>query len=323
MSERRSESNCAALRSGRSRRRLTAAGRAGAQEGTAARGAAAVTSGLAPLARSCSSRASSTQMVVLNDDRWSHSVPRSSSRHPAAARRAAGRRRRGWQGQPRYPGRRGAGRPHLPVNARLDLACKEGIASAFLRATSLPRHPVSDEAHRPARLGCSQDPAPGLAAEGGHASWSPTHGSMPPAPPAVGPLQGQQPRAPALGSDPCALGRDLVRGRTDQVAITCQRIDGSKSSSQRMTDWLGFGICRLGGLVAICCFSFGQPVSRRRILRPDTPPQRSSAVPFLARCSPAHQNMAPNNTTLDRPRSSLRGPPFCTQTALFPLTTDP
>ena len=31
------------------------------------------------------------------------------------------------------------------------------------------------------------------------------------------PLEGEQPRARALGGDPRALGRDFVRGRTDQV----------------------------------------------------------------------------------------------------------
>ena len=34
----------------------------------------------------------------------------------------------------------------------------------------------------------------------------------------VGPLQGEQPCAHALGGDPRALGRDLLRGRTDQVS---------------------------------------------------------------------------------------------------------
>ena len=34
----------------------------------------------------------------------------------------------------------------------------------------------------------------------------------------VGPLEGEQPSARALGGDPRALGRDLVRGRTDQVS---------------------------------------------------------------------------------------------------------
>ena len=37
--------------------------------------------------------------------------------------------------------------------------------------------------------------------------------------------------------------------------ITCQRIEGSESSSHCMTDLFGFGACRLGGLIAICWFS--------------------------------------------------------------------
>src|SRR5262249_600877 len=34
--------------------------------------------------------------------------------------------------------------------------------------------------------------------------------------------------------------------------ITCQRIEGSESSSHCMTDLFGFGACRWGGVVAIC-----------------------------------------------------------------------
>ena len=92
------------------------------------------------------------------------------------------------------------------------------IAVTFLRATSLPRHPVADEAHRAARL-----LARGIETHLPQQHQG-VHGGVPPAvprraaPPPVGPLEGEQPRARALGGDPRALGGDLVRGRTDQVS---------------------------------------------------------------------------------------------------------
>src|SRR5262249_48785911 len=46
-----------------------------------------------------------------------------------------------------------AARRHLAVDARLALAREEGIAVAFRRAASLPRHAVADEAHRAPCLG--------------------------------------------------------------------------------------------------------------------------------------------------------------------------
>jgi len=39
---------------------------------------------------------------------------------------------------------------NLPIDARLDFALKEGIALAFPRTTSVPRHPVADAIHRAA-----------------------------------------------------------------------------------------------------------------------------------------------------------------------------
>jgi hypothetical protein len=43
-------------------------------------------------------------------------------------------------------------------------------------------------------------------------------------------------------------------GTSVRSRITCQRIEGSESSSQRMTDLFCFEDCRLGGLIAICWF---------------------------------------------------------------------
>src|SRR6185503_1770440 len=104
-----------------------------------------------------------------------------------------------------------AHRGDLPVDAGLHFAFEEGIAPAFRRATSLPGYPVANETHRAARL---------------FARWLETqlpqehqdvHGGVPPAvprraaPAPVGCLEGEQPRARALGGDPRSLARDLVR----------------------------------------------------------------------------------------------------------------
>ena len=40
-------------------------------------------------------------------------------------------------------------------------------------------------------------------------------------------------------------------GASVRSRITCQRIEGSESSSQRMTELFDFEACRLAGLVAI------------------------------------------------------------------------
>ena len=143
----------------------------------------------------------------------------------------------------------GADRRHLPVDAGLHLAGEEGIAVAFRRAAPLPRHAVTDEAHR----------APCLVARGIEThlpqQHQDVHGGVPPAvprraaPPPVGPLEGEQPRTRALGGDPRALGRDLVRGRIGQVphhlpADRRVRIeqpvdDGHGSPSDRGVQWFG------------------------------------------------------------------------------------
>ena len=134
----------------------------------------------------------------------------------------------------------GAARPHLPVDARLDLALEEGIAVKILslpRAVpvpSLPPHVVADQTDRTARLHRSRDRDPVHAAATGRASWSSNSWFNAVASPRpVGSLEGEQLRAPALRRDPRALGRDLFRGRTDQVSAS--PASGSKGQNRAAT----------------------------------------------------------------------------------------
>ena len=111
-----------------------------------------------------------------------------------------------------------ADRAHLSIDTGLQLTGEEGIVITLLRAATLPGHAVTDEAHRATCLvaGRIETQVP--------QQHQDVHGGVPPtvprraAPPPVGPLEGEQPRAHALGGDPGALGRDLIRGRTDQVS---------------------------------------------------------------------------------------------------------
>jgi hypothetical protein len=81
----------------------------------------------------------------------------------------------------------------------------------------VPGHAVADEAHRAACL-----VARGIETEVPQQHQD-MHGEVPPpvprctAPRPVGVLEGEQPRARALGGNPCALRRDLLRGRIGQV----------------------------------------------------------------------------------------------------------
>ena len=101
------------------------------------------------------------------------------------------------------------------MSARLHLSGKEGVTVAFRRAATLPDHAITDEAHRAARL-IARGIETHVPQQHQH-----MHGGVPPAiprraaPSPVGSLEGEEPRARALGRDPRALGRDLVRVRTD------------------------------------------------------------------------------------------------------------
>ena len=186
---------------------------------------------LPPVARSCSSRASSTQIVVLNDDRV-EPFGASQFQPPSDSCSASSR----LMMPPDILAKVGASRRHLAVDAWLHLAFKEGIAVAFRRPATLPRHAVADEAHRTPRLR-----ARGIEPQVAQQPQDVHRGVPPTVPRCAGPrpvglLQGEQPRAPALGGDPRALGRDFSAGAPVRSRITCQRIDGSESSSQRMTE---------------------------------------------------------------------------------------
>src|SRR5262249_31621552 len=110
-----------------------------------------------------------------------------------------------------------ATRAHLSIDTGLHLTGEEGIAVTLLRAATLPGHAVTDEAHRAARL-----VARGIETHVPEQRQD-VHSGVPPAvprhaaPPPVGPLESEQPRARALGGDPRALCRNLVLGRADQV----------------------------------------------------------------------------------------------------------
>src|SRR5262249_8177214 len=108
-------------------------------------------------------------------------------------------------------------RGDLPVDAGLYLAFKEGISVAFRRARSLPGHPIANKAHDAARL-----VARGIETHLPQQHQD-VHGGVPPAvprratPAPIGSLEGEQPRACALGGDTRTLGRGLISGRTEQV----------------------------------------------------------------------------------------------------------
>ena len=72
----------------------------------------------------------------------------------------------------------------------------------------------------------------------------------------------QRPSAPCRASSRAPQPSVATRARSAATSsagapvrsrITCQRIEGSESSSHWMTDLSGFGACRLGGTVIILC----------------------------------------------------------------------
>src|SRR6266704_925348 len=83
----------------------------------------------------------------------------------------------------------------------------------------------------PAKKGCRPLPADRILA---------TSRGRGPGPPPVGRLQGEQPRARALGRDPCTLGRDLLVGRIGQVShrLPTDRRVRSKQPPYDRTRWL-------------------------------------------------------------------------------------
>src|SRR5262249_49392079 len=129
----------------------------------------------------------------------------------------------------------GAGRGHLPVDARLHLAGEEAIAVTLRRPTALPRHAVADEAHRAACLF-----ARGVETEVTQQHQD-VHRGVPPAVPRraaplpVRRLEGEQPRAGPSVATRARSPATSSSGAPVRSRITCQRTDGSASSSQSTT----------------------------------------------------------------------------------------
>src|SRR5207244_8212037 len=108
-------------------------------------------------------------------------------------------------------------RRHLSIDTGLHLTGEERIVITLLRAATLPSHAVTDVYNRATRL-----VARGIETHIAQQHQD-VHRGVPPtgprcaAPPPIGPLEGEQLRTDALGGDPRALSRDLLRGRTGQV----------------------------------------------------------------------------------------------------------
>jgi hypothetical protein len=118
----------------------------------------------------------------------------------------------------------------------------------FLGAASQPRYAVAHQISRVA----------GLVARGieTHVSQhhQDMHGGIPPAgprataPPPVDRLEGEQRRAGAFGAD-SRTAETASAEAPIRSCITCQRIEGSESSSQLMTDLSGFCARRSSGFM--------------------------------------------------------------------------
>src|SRR5579859_2591430 len=111
-----------------------------------------------------------------------------------------------------------ADRRDLPVDARLDFACKEGIAVTFLWPASPPRHPLANEAQRAACLLTrgidTQVPQQHEDVHGGVPTTVPCHA----APAAVVRLERDQACTKTLRGHARALGCDLFCGCIGQIA---------------------------------------------------------------------------------------------------------
>jgi hypothetical protein len=133
------------------------------------------------------------------------------------------------------------GRSHLPVDARFYLAGEKAIAFALTRTRTLPRHVIADAAECQSRLG-----ARGIETEESKQPQD-VHRGVPTVvpsgttPPAVGCLQREQMRGPALDSSLSALGSDFVRRRIGQVPhhLPANRGIGIEQPAQHRS--LGFG----------------------------------------------------------------------------------
>src|SRR4030095_2075977 len=208
---------------------------------------AAWTGGLLPTRSSCSSRASNTQIVVLKDDRV-EPLMASQFQPPSGSCSGSSRSTMPRTSWPKYAptaptcpliqGSTSPAKKGLPSHSRgpqpfqvtpsrtsptalraLSLAGSSPMSRSSIRTCIVEFHPrfQATPPHRPS-------------AHWRASSWAP---------------------APSVATRARSAATSSV-GASVRSRITCQRIEGSESSSHRMTDLLGFGTCRLGGLGAIC-----------------------------------------------------------------------
>jgi hypothetical protein len=133
-----------------------------------------------------------------------------------------------------------------------------------LRAATLPSHAVTDESHRATCLVArgieAQVPQQHQDVHRGVPSTIPRRA----APLPVGPLEGEQPGARALGGDPRALRRDLLRRRTGQIPhhLPADRRVGIKQPPYDRSlwfrdlpfEWIDRHLLVLIPLVKTCCW---------------------------------------------------------------------
>ena len=197
----------------RSPHQSIAVGRGGARGGTPARAdGPSVISGMLPNRSSYSSRASSTQIVVLNDERIE---PFAASQFQPPSGSCSVSNRSMMRSNVLAEVRADCG--HLTIDTGLHFTGEEGIVITLPRTATLPSHAVTDACHRAA---C-------FVARGIEANFAQQHqdvhcrvpSTVPrcAAPSPVGSLEGEQLRADALGGDSSLLGRDLLRRCIGQI----------------------------------------------------------------------------------------------------------
>src|SRR5215510_1079580 len=211
---------------------------------------AVVTSGLLPMLSSRSSRVSSTQIVVLNDDRVEPF--KASQFHPPSGSCSASSRstmpRTSW---PKYAPLA----PTCPLIQGSTSPAKKGLPSHSCgpQPFQVTRSRTRPPARRAWSLAGSR-PRSRSSIRTCIVEFHPRFHAAPPHRPSV-PW-----RASSLAPTPSVATRTRSAATSSAGApvrsrITCQRIEGSESSSHPTTDLFGSWTCRSGGLVAIYWYS--------------------------------------------------------------------